>query len=87
MLQDYLSTVQNVLQYSSFVSALSQWLLISIDTASIILTQCKSAAESVMNQVGMPNIYNIVYNSYTSCCQYAGDTYTFFRNLYACSLL
>ena len=55
-------------------------------TASIISDQCKSAADSVKNHVGMPKECSIPNKSYSSCYLYAGDPLMFFKNLYACSV-
>ena len=55
-------------------------------TPWIISDQCKSAADSVKNHVGMPKEHNIACASYSSYCQYAGDPLMFFKNLYACSV-
>ena len=55
-------------------------------TAWIISGQCKSAADSVKNHVGMPKECSIARIPYSSCCQYAGDPLMFFKNLYACSV-
>ena len=55
-------------------------------TAWIISGQCKSAADSVKNHVGIPKEHSTVSTSYSSCCQYAGDPLIFFKNVYACSV-
>ena len=53
-------------------------------TACIISGQCRSAADNVKNQVGIPIECNIAKTSWSSCCQYGGEPRIFLRNLYAC---
>ena len=68
------------------ISSLDNLLPSCSATAWIISGQCKSAADSVKNHVGMPKECSIASTSYSSCCQYAGDPLMFFKTLYVCSV-
>ena len=55
----------------------------SIATTCIISGQCKSTADNVKSQDGIPVECNIANTSCSSCCQYGGDPQIFVKNLYA----